>query len=100
VETVRPRYEYSTGRVFSLVVAIVLWFLLAFAAMGRDAPEGSEAGYLIGSLVFPLLISWVVRSLFRLVRRRPVIQPAWTPGLFWGAVVLQLLSAIGNTAPG
>ena len=99
METARRRYEYTNARIVSLVIAVVLWFLLGFAAMGRNATDGSEVGYLLGSLFFALLISWVVRSLYRLVRRRRVLQPAWTPGLFWGAVVLELLSAIGNSAP-
>jgi len=79
----------------------VLWLLLGFgaAARGADADAGWFVGYLLGSLFFSLFISWVVRSLFRLVRRRPVIQPVWTPGLFLGAVLIQFLSAVGNSAP-
>jgi hypothetical protein len=35
----------------------------------------------------------------RLIRRRPVVRPAWTPGLFFGAVVVQILIAAGNSSP-
>jgi hypothetical protein len=28
-----------------------------------------------------------------------VLYPAWTPGLFFGAVVIQILSAAGNSTP-
>jgi hypothetical protein len=90
-------YEFTTLRIVSLVIAVVLWVLLGFGAMARQDEPG--VGYFIGSLFAALLFSWIVRSLFRLIMRRPVIHPAWTAGLFVGAVIFQLLSAAGNAAP-
>ena len=97
----RPEYEFTTPRIVFLVIAIVLWLLLGVAAMARESADepSHSVGYLLGSLFFPLLVSWVVRSLYRLIARRPVIHPAWTPGLFLGAVVIMVLSAAGNSAP-
>ena len=97
----RHEYQFTTPRIVLLVVAIVLWLLLGVGAMARD-DDGSGSyrfGLLLGSLFVSLLVAWIVRSLYRLIRRRPVIRPAWTPGLFFGAIVLQILSAAGNSAP-
>jgi uncharacterized BrkB/YihY/UPF0761 family membrane protein len=94
-------YEFTTPRIVLLVIAIVLWLLFGVAAMARD-DDGSGSyrfGLLLGSLFVSLLLSWIVRSLYRLIRRRPVLYPAWTPGLFFGAVVIQILSAAGNSTP-
>jgi drug/metabolite transporter (DMT)-like permease len=97
----RSEYEFTTLRIVLLVITMTLWVLLALAATARDADSSAETsiGYFIGSLLFPLLIAWIVRSLYRMVRRRPVIHPAWTPGLFTGAVILMVLQAAGNSAP-
>jgi drug/metabolite transporter (DMT)-like permease len=95
----RPEYEFTTLRIVLLVIAITLWVLLAVAATARDADPETTIGYFLGSLFFPLLVAWVVRSLFRLARRRPVVHPAWTPGLFVGAVVLMVLQAAGSATP-
>jgi hypothetical protein len=96
----RPAYEFTTARIVILVIAIVLWLLLGVGAMARDDGDpGSAVGYLLGNLAITLFFSWVVRSLYRLTVRRPVIQPAWTPGLFIGAVVIQILIAAGNSTP-
>jgi hypothetical protein len=93
------RYELTTPRIVLLVIAVVLWLLLGIGAMARDGDPSSAVGYLLGNLFVTLVFSWIVRSLFRLTMRRPVIQPAWTPGLFLGAVVIQILVAAGNSAP-
>jgi hypothetical protein len=98
--TARQEYEFTTPRIVLLVVAILLWLLLGVGAMARD-DDGSGSyrfGLLLGSLIASLLLSWIVRSLYRLIRRRPVLSPAWTPGLFFGAVVVQILSAAGNSS--
>ena len=81
-----------------LVVAIVLWLLLAVSAVARasDKSAGYQLGAFLGALVVSFLFSWIVRSLYRLVRRRPVNDPMWTPGLFLGAAVFSLLSAAGE----
>jgi hypothetical protein len=93
-------YEFTTTRIVLLVVGIVLWLLLGIARMaGQSDAAGEAVGYLIGSLLFPLAISWVIRAGYRLIRRRPVVQPAWTPGLFFGAAVLIMLANAGNAAP-
>jgi hypothetical protein len=64
---------------------------------GDDDGSGSyKVGLLLGSLLISLLIAWIVRSVYRLIGRRPVLSPAWTPGLFFGAVVVQVLTAAGN----
>jgi hypothetical protein len=62
-----------------------------------DGSGSYKLGLLLGSLFLSLLISWIVRSVYRLIRRRPVLSPAWTPGLFFGAVVIQVLTAAGNS---
>jgi hypothetical protein len=93
-------YEFTTTRIVLLVVSIVLWLLLGVArAAGQSDSAGEAVGFLIGSLLFPLALSWIVRALYRLIRRRPVVQPAWTPGLFFGAAVLIMLANAGNAAP-
>jgi hypothetical protein len=92
-------YEFTTTKIVLLVIGIVLWVLFGVAAMTRD-DDGSgsyKLGLLLGSLFLSLLISWIVRSVYRLIRRRPVLSPAWTPGLFFGAVVIQVLTAAGNS---
>jgi hypothetical protein len=95
----RSRYEFTTLRIVLLVIGVVLWFLLAFGAATRESDGEAVAGYLLGSLLLTLAVSWVIRTGFRFAWRRPVLEPAWTPGLFWGAALIQLLSAIGNAAP-
>jgi hypothetical protein len=99
VETSAPReYEFTTARIVSLVIGVALWVLLGVGAMARDedADSSYRIGFLLGSLLMSLVFAWIVRSLARLILRRPVMQPAWTPSLFWIAVVFQLLSAAGN----
>lgn len=94
-------YEFTTTKIVLLVIGIVLWVLFGLAAMARD-DDGSasyKVGLLLGSLFISLLIAWIVRSVVRLIRRRPVVRPAWTPGLFFGAVVVQILIAAGNSSP-
>ena len=99
--TARHEYEFTPPRIVLLVVAILLWLLLGVGAMARDddGSGGYRFGLLLGSLFVSLLLSWIVRSIYRLIRRRPVLSPAWTPGLFFGAVVVQMLSAAGNSSP-
>jgi hypothetical protein len=97
--TAQRQYEFTTPRIVFLVAAVVLWLLLGLGAMARDGDPSSAVGYLLGNLFITLFMSWIVRSAFRLTLRRPVIQPAWTPGLFFGAVVIQILVAAGNSAP-
>jgi hypothetical protein len=94
------QYEFTTPRVVWLVIGIVLWVLLSLSAAARENSDPSSSiGYLLGSLLISLFVAWIVRSLYRLARRRPVIQPAWTPGLFLGAALFQFLSVVGNSAP-
>ena len=91
-------YEFTTAKIVLLVIGIVLWILFGVAAMARDddGSAGNKVGLMLGSLFVSLLIAWIVRSVYRLIRRRPVLSPAWTPGLFFGAVVVQVLTAAGN----
>lgn len=81
-----------------LVIAIVLWLLLAVSAVARASEKstGYQVGAFLGALLVSFLFSWIVRSLFRLARRRPVNDPMWTPGLFLGAAIFSLLSAVGQ----
>jgi len=79
-----------------LFVAIATWLL---ASLGRAVTKASEssggapeqAGVFMGTLVVGLVIVFVVRTVARLVRRRPILSPMWTPGLFFGAAGLSLL---------
>jgi uncharacterized membrane protein len=98
-QAAEPRYEFTTSRIVAIVVAIVLWVLFSLGSAGRQDDPSTAFGALLGSLLVSLFVSWIVRSLYRLVRRRPVLRPAWTVGLFVGAGVVALLSAAGNAAP-
>jgi len=79
-----------------LYVAIGTWLL---ATVGRAVTAASEssgsasrqAGVFMGTLVTTLLVVFIVRSVVRLVRRRPILSPAWTPSLFFTAAGLSLL---------
>jgi hypothetical protein len=89
---VQRKYEFTMPRIVTVAIAIVLWLLLSVGA-GRQSDDPSGAvGAFLGSLLPSLVLSWAVR-------RRPVIQPAWTAGLFVGAATVALLSAAGNAAP-
>jgi hypothetical protein len=93
-------YEFTTTRIVLLVVSIVLWLLFGVARTAREADEASfTVGYLLGTLGVALLVSWIVRSLYRLIRRRPVVSPAWTPGLFFGAAFVAFVNLVGASAP-
>jgi hypothetical protein len=61
-----------------------------------SARSGYRVGAFLGALLVSFLFAWIVRSLFRLARRRPVNDPMWTPGLFLGAAIFSLLSAFGQ----
>ena len=89
------RSEAAPSRTL-LYVAIGTWLL---ATVGRAVTAASEssgsasrqAGVFMGTLVTTLLVVFIVRSVVRLVRRRPILSPAWTPSLFFTAAGLSLL---------
>jgi len=91
-------YEFTTPRIVLIIVAIVLWLLCGVMSATAGAEEGASYafGAMLGAMFIGLLISWIVRSAFRLIMRRPVIYPTWTPGLFFGAAFISLLSAAGQ----
>ena len=69
-------YEFTTTRIVLLVVSIVLWLLLGVARSARAAEDASfTIGYLLGTLGVGLLVAWIVRSVYRMIRRRPVMSP-------------------------
>jgi len=79
-----------------LWVAVATWLLLsvgrAVTAASESAGSGSRAaGAFIGGLLATVLLVFLVRSVARLVRRRPIFSPMWTPGLFFAAAGLSLL---------
>jgi hypothetical protein len=92
------QYEFTTPRIVLIIVGIVLWLLCGVMAASAGAEEGGSYafGAMLGAMGIGLLISWIVRCVYRLIRRRPVIYPAWTPGLFFGAAFVALLSAAGQ----
>jgi hypothetical protein len=95
-ETRSPDTLGTTASVL-LVVAVVLWLILGVSAVGQASDETTtyRVGAFIGRLLGSLLFAWVIRSVYRLVRRRNVTRPAWTPSLFFGAALIELLAAAG-----
>jgi len=79
-----------------LYVAIGTWLL---ATVGRAVTAASESsgsasrqvGVFIGTLFATLVLVLIVRGVVRLVRRRPILSPAWTPSLFFSAAGLSFL---------
>ncbi|MGH2762140.1 MAG: hypothetical protein ACRDLD_06120 [Thermoleophilaceae bacterium] len=82
-----------------LDVAVGLWLLASVgravtAANDTSGSASRQVGAFLGALLVTLIVAFVVRGLVRLVRRRPVLSPAWTPNLFFAAAGLSLLLAV------
>ncbi len=41
-----------------------------------------------------LLIAYVIRGMWRLITRRRVLAPGWTPGVFYGAAVISVVETL------
>lgn len=88
-----------------LFVAIGAWLVAGIgravtAAADSSGPASEQAGAFVGHLIGTVFIVFVVRSIIRLARRRPVLSPAWTPSLFVTAAVLSLLTIAGSAGQG
>ena len=78
-----------------LAVAIAAWLVLGAARTAALAAEDSGAhlaGAFVGGLLGALWLAWLVRSLVRRVRHRPVRTPGLSPSLFFIAAGLSLLT--------
>jgi hypothetical protein len=97
VEGTRSQASVGTAGIVLLVVAVVLWILFAVSAVTQAADEtGSyRIGAFIGRLLGSLLIAFLVRAGYRFARRRDVLRPTWTPSLFFGAALIEILAAAG-----
>jgi hypothetical protein len=90
-----------------LIVSIVVWALLCIGralSAASDASGGAagQVGAFVGALLATLLLAFLGRSVVRLLRRRAVLSPLWTPSLFFIAAGLSLLllAAAGGQGAG
>ena len=79
-----------------MLVSLAVWALLSVGRGLSAANEASGAapghvGAFLGAILGTLLLAFVGRSVVRLLRRRAVLSPLWTPSLFFAAAGLNLL---------
>jgi hypothetical protein len=79
-----------------LLASIAVWALLSIgrgvsAANDASGTAPAQAGAFVGAILGTLLLAFLGRSVVRLLRRRAVLPPVWTPGLFFTAAGLSLL---------
>jgi len=95
--TTRSRSSIS----LRLSLAIAVWSLFSLgAALGAaettPGTGAAKAGAFTARLFTALILAYLIRAVWRLIRRRPVLAPAWTPALFYGAAVISLLETVST----
>lgn len=82
-----------------LSLAIAVWSLFSLGASlgaAEDTPGtgAAKAGAFVGRLIGSLLFAFVIRAVWRLIRRRRILAPSWTPALFYGAAAISIIETL------
>jgi hypothetical protein len=84
-----------------LSLAIAVWSLCSLgaalgAAESTPGTGAAKAGAFIARLFTALILAYLIRGAWRLIRRRPLLHPGWTPALFYGAAVISVLETVST----
>lgn len=82
-----------------LSLAIAVWSLFSLgsalgAAQSTPGPGAAKLGAFIARLFDSLVFAYLIRCVYRLIRRRRILRPGWTPALFYGAAVISVVETL------